>query len=210
MGIATEYPNDFMLQSDSRVLLVEHFEKDNWTEKWSAGADKSTLSVIESNSAEKFVPFQNKSLQAYLPEGSLTALNLNYIFSEELGYDPEEIYFRYYIRLGDGWDTVEGGKLPGIAGTYEGTDYAGGWGGRTSNGTNGWSARGIYRNVIQHSNPLAGKVPIGNYLYHANMEDFYGDVVYWDGEHKNALERNRWYAIEQRVKLTPLVKTTVF
>ena len=53
--------------------------------------------------------------------------------------EPEEIYFRYYLRLGNDWNpTTDGGKLPGISATYSRV----GWGGRKADGMTGWSMRG--------------------------------------------------------------------
>ena len=103
-------------------------------------------------------------------------MNMTYKFQREIGYEPEEIYFRYYLRFGDDWNqTVQGGKMPGISGTY-GTA---GWGGRPSDGTNGWSARGHFYYTIQSDNPLAGTNPMGTYCYHADMSGTYGDSWLW-------------------------------
>lgn len=63
-------------------------------------------------------------------------LSLSYRFRRQLGYEPEEIYFRYCLRLTDDWNPRRGGKLPGISGTYG----RAGWGGRPVDGTDGWSA----------------------------------------------------------------------
>ena len=58
-------------------------------------------------------------------------MSLRYEFFEQESKEPEEMYFRYYIRFGDTWETGQGGKLPGFGGTYG----IAGWGGRKSNGT---------------------------------------------------------------------------
>ncbi|MDF2177298.1 disaggregatase related repeat-containing protein [Aliiglaciecola sp. CAU 1673] len=210
-GFSADYPNDYDIHTDSRVLLSSNFEQGNWGNQWSSGTDRETLSRVSENPEEKFVPLLGKALQAQLPQGELTAMNLYYMFKEELGYEPEEVYLRYHIRFGDKWQTVDGGKLPGIAGIYDGGSLEGGWGGRTSNGNNGWSARGIFREVVQGNNPLQGRVPVGTYLYHADMEGPYGDVLAWDGKGIGALQKNRWYAIEQHIKLnTPGENDGVF
>ena len=65
-------------------------------------------------------------------------MNVTYKFAKEIGREPEEIFFRYYLRFGSDWkQTVQGGKMPGISGTYG----KAGWGGRRSRGLKGWSAR---------------------------------------------------------------------
>jgi hypothetical protein len=81
------------------------------------------------------------------------ALNTIFKFDKQVGTEPEEVYFRYYLRLADDWNQiVQGGKLPGISGTYG----RAGWGGRKSNGKNGWSARGLFKMTVPAENPLAG------------------------------------------------------
>ncbi len=200
-SISKDYPNDYLIQNDPRVYLASNFESSNWGNVWSFGQDRGTLSRVNQNAAENFVSLQGKALQVHLPKGDLTALNLNYLFKDKGFEEPNSVYFRYYLRFGESWDTIEGGKLPGIAGTYEGTDHAGGWGGRTSNGTNGWSARGHFKTVLRENNPHTGKVPVGTYLYHADMPGYYGDSLIWNGDEAGAFEKNRWYAIEQYIRL---------
>lgn len=90
-----------------------------------------------------------------------------------------------------------GGKLPGLSGTYK----RAGWGGKKSDGYNGWSTRGLYRNIISEPNPLAGRVPIGNYLYHADMIGKYGEHHVWAKNYMGYLQPDRWYSLEQQVKL---------
>jgi hypothetical protein len=56
-------------------------------------------------------------------------------------------------------------------------------------------------------NPLAGTVPVGNYVYHADMPTQYGDNHLWQNDYRGYLEKNRWYCVEQYLKLnTPGVK----
>ena len=90
-----------------------------------------------------------------------------------------------------------GGKLPGTAGTYG----VAGWGGRPVDGTDGWSARGLYRAPVVEGNPFAGHTPIGNYVYHADMEGQFGDNELYTDYCGGILDKNRWYAVEQYVQL---------
>src|SRR5690606_21423711 len=113
---------------------------------------------------------------------------------EKVGYEPEEAYFRYYLRLGDNWNPLVGGKLPGFAGTYD----RAGWGLRMSNGENGWSARGRYDSHRRNSD---APTPIGSYVYHAAMTKRSGSGWGWNLGPTGMLERNRWYSIEQHVRL---------
>jgi hypothetical protein len=89
--------------------------------------------------------------------------------------------------------------MPGISGTYG----IAGWGGRKSDGTDGWSARGQFFKSIPAgtSNPLAGRHPIGTYCYHADMAGQYGDNWVWGDHALGFLENDRWYCVEQFLKL---------
>ncbi len=127
----------------------------------------------------------------------LAALSGFLFFKEETGVEPEEIYFRYYVRFGDSWTPLTGGKLPGIGGTYG----KAGWGRRKSNGYNGWSARGLFLPNLPNGNPLAGGVPIGTYLYHAGMKTTYGDNLVWQTDQRGILTKNQWHSVEHYVKL---------
>src|SRR5690606_28531359 len=108
-----------------------------------------------------------------------------------------EAYFRYYLRFGESWNpVVTGGKLPGLSGTYG----KAGWGGRSADGTNGWSARGLFFEQVADDPVLANYRPIGSYLYHVQGGE-YGSNIGWNLGPTGMLEKNRWYSIEQYVKL---------
>lgn len=68
----------------------------------------------------------------------------------------------YTLRFGKGFDWVKGGKLPGLCGGPENVS-----GGRPADGTNGFSARLMWRKDGR------GEA----YLYHKNQPDRYGDRV---------------------------------
>lgn len=118
----------------------------------------------------------------------------------------DELYVRIYLYLGDTWGENilnESGKRPGgISGTYSQTPYAAGWGGRTTNGSNGWSARGGYIAQVPYGyNPLQGHTTLATYLYHADQPGGYGEQLNWDLKLNGSLEKGRWYSIEQYVKV---------
>ena len=99
--------------------------------------------------------------------------------------------FRYYLRFADDWTPRRGGKLSGFGGTHG----RAGWGGRPVDGTDGWSARGLFEGQ------KAGRTPIGFYCYHMDMKGVYGSNWVWDRDRLGFLGNNRWYCIEQHVKL---------
>ncbi len=154
---------------------------------------KSTARVdaVSSDPARKFEPLAGKAIRIKVDSGGHYGASIMYRFKEQIGTEPDEIYFRYYLRFADDWDPQGGGKLPGISGTYN----RAGWGGRPSNGRDGWSARGLFKKQSD------GKTPIGYYCYHADMKGRYGSGWIWEQEERGYLTNNRWYCIEQYAKM---------
>ncbi len=197
-GIASRYLRDRGIEKEPHVIFATGFESRNWLREWTYGRKTDAVDTVFEDAARKFKPLSGKALRVKIAEGANAALNLAFKFRRETGSEPEEIFFRYYLRFGDDWNpTVQGGKLPGISGTYG----VAGWGGRKVDGTNGWSARGSFGLAIPKDNPLGGLYPIGTYCYHADMKGWYGDIWPWTVGYRGFLEKNRWYCIEQYLKL---------
>jgi hypothetical protein len=194
-GLAAKYPSDQGIEEDPDVILFTDFESDQWHKHWSGGRRKTVRVVIEDNE-RSFQPLQKKALQIKVLKGEHYGASIEYKFKDKTGGEPEEIYFRYYLRFGNDWNPARGGKLPGISGTYN----RGGWGGRPSNGRNGWSARGQFQGQRE------GKTPIGFYCYHADMTGRYGNAWIWRKDKLGYLENNRWYCIEQYVRMNTTEK----
>ncbi|QDT09675.1 polysaccharide lyase [Stieleria marina] len=208
LGIAARYENDRQMSDDPDVVFATGFERANWQSEWTRAAPLDRIDTIEAETQfQKFVPLQGKALRCRIAKGEMTGLNTLFKFAEQTGKEPEEIFFRYYLRFADDWNqTVQGGKLPGISGTYG----RAGWGGRKSNGKDGWSARGLFRMTVPQGNPLAGRTPVGFYCYHADMDGSYGTNWLWSKGYRGYLTTNRWYAIEQHCRLnTPGEKNGV-
>ena len=201
-GIAAEYEMDEGIADHPDVLLYEDYEAADWMSHWTTHGGSFDITEAD-DGAFGFAPLSGRALRVLLEEGALTALNSHYDFMDEVGEEPEEIYFRYYLRFGDDWNqTVQGGKMPGISGTYG----RAGWGGRRSDGTNGWSARGSFSESVPDGNPLARRTVLGNYVYHADMEGTYGDgypwIESWGAEGRGGLlEPGRWACLEMHVRL---------
>lgn len=196
LGVAARYTRDRGIDQDPNVLFATSFESPDWQKEWSYAGGK--VETVAADPETKFVPLDGKACRAYLARGELTAMNLTYQFKKKLGTEPEEAYFRYYLRFGDDWQqTVQGGKMPGLSGTYG----KAGWGGRKVNGKDGWSARGSFGLTLPEGNPLAGKQPLGWYCYHADMEGNYGSGWIWTQGYRGFLDNNRWYCVEQHVKM---------
>lgn len=197
-GLAARYPGDAGIQRDADVLFFCDFDRPDWQQGWTQVENRDVVDTVDADPPRHFQPLQGKALRVRIAQGATGALNMLYKFAPAGHSEPEEIYFRYYLRLGNDWNqTVQGGKLPGISGTYG----VAGWGGRRSDGANGWSARGAFHLTLPDGNPLAGLTPIGTYCYHADQAGTYGDIWIWQDGYLGYLQRNRWYAIEQYLKL---------
>lgn len=133
----------------------------------------------------------NTALRIDVDRGEFYGGSLQVVLKEHTGAEPTRLYFRYRLWIDPSWTTETGGKLPGFGGTYS----RAGWGGKPSDGRNGWSARGLFAGLDNE-----GRVPIGSYIYHADMVEkgqTYGNSERWEA----ALERGRWYLIEQEIQL---------
>ncbi len=173
------------------VLFSCTFESDSWFKEWGLRAADPHTALVAEDADLKFEPFRGKALRIKVDRGGHYGVSIPFAFQKRVGFEPEEVYFRYYLRLADDWNPRRGGKFPGFGGTYG----RAGWGGRRVNGRDGWSARGLFRGQKD------GKTPIGFYCYHADMRGQYGSEWVWDRDNLGLLENNRWYCIEQYVKM---------
>ena len=194
-GLAADYPGDARLAEDTNVIALADFESEDWRRQWSGGS-RETVSVVSEDEQLTFSPLAGKALRIKVSKGTHYGASITFPFKERTGNEPEEIYFRYYLRFADDWDPPRGGKLPGVGGTYG----RAGWGGRPNDGRNGWSARG------QFNGQNSGKTPIGFYCYHADMKGRYGSSWIWNDQGLGHLENNRWYCVEQYVRMNTPAK----
>lgn len=173
------------------IILFTNFDDPDWREQWGARESPRAVTVTE-DAAHGFVPHSGQALRITVEKGKHYGTSMAFRFKQRLGEEPEELYFRYYLRLANTWrpERGHGGKLPGIGGTYD----RAGWGGRVANGRNGWSARGLFKS------PQDGGMKIGFYCYHTGMGRW-GSEWTWNHEDRGLLENDRWYCIEQHVRL---------
>lgn len=201
-GIAAKFPLDKGIQNSKNVILFENFEsRGKLHNSWTFGAKQQSLELTD-QSKKYFYPMDNTALKATITKGSNAGLDLAYEFRKQNREEPEELYFRYYVQFANNWNPRDGGKLPGLTGTYN----KAGWGGRKPNGFNGWSSRGLYLKTLSQHPLLSNKVPVGNYVYHVNQTSEYGDHIIWKEGYKGYLEKNKWYCLEQYVKLNDIGK----
>jgi hypothetical protein len=175
------------LQGRTDLLLFEDFEDTNWQPHWTNLGFPTNISAVPT-------AFQGaRGVEVRIPTGMHDGGSLTFDFRNAGIADPEEIYFRYYLRFNDSWQRNgdgEIGKLPGIGGSY---DLGAGHGCTASNGTNGWTARMINfdRGAVHQ---------VGFYAYHVDMAGQCGEHMLWP----TMLERNRWYSIEVRARINTI------
>lgn len=167
------------------------FESATWWQEWALKQKDVHTDTVTADPTRKFEPHRGRALRIRVDQGGHYGASLEFNFRQRTGAEPDEIFFRYYLRLADDWNPLRGGKLPGISGTYG----RAGWGGRKVDGTDGWSARGLFEGRKN------GRTPVGFYCYHAEMRTQYGDNWVWNRDGFAGLENNRWYCIEQQARL---------
>lgn len=182
------------------VLLESDFSSSNWFESWQDNTNFSSLRgepdrtnrITADSDVAGFVPLDGPALMITILKGTNEGTGLSFYPRTVLGHDPSDLHLRYYLRFGSDWANTQNGKLPGFGGTYD----VGGWAGKPSNGSNGWSARGKFGDPCSN-----GKISVASYVYHADMQGEYGESFSWTNGCNNGLNRNQWYAIEYHVKL---------
>ena len=101
----------------------------------------------------------------------------------------DDLRCAYWVRFGEGFDFVRGGKLPGLAGGTAPT------GGARATGTNGFSARMMWR---------AGGAVV-QYLYSPEQTGVWGDDLPYDvpgaGGARRRFRAGRWHHVKHRVRL---------
>lgn len=196
-GIASGFLGDVGIEKHPDVYFATGFENFAWIANWRYYDPRSNAESVVADEVRKFEPFSGKALRVRLLKGKNLGLDLRYSFSSYGEKEPEEVYFRYYLRFGDDWSpNLDGGKLPGIAGTYG----RAGWGMRKSDGYNGWSARSGYAARPADDKSVTNLTSVVSYIYHVDIDGF-GDFWGWNQGPSGLMENNRWYAVEQYVKL---------
>ena len=177
------------VREDAHVFFFEDFEDEGYAERFTETSHPQNRSLV----LGKNVFDGQRSLRFVLREGEHYGGSLIFRFASAGMDEPEELYGRYYLKLGENWAPGQGGKLPGPSGTYD----RAGWGGRKVDGTDGWSARmGFRASVVRE-----GETQVYFYTYHADMDGEYGSNLLWNIEDRGSLQNGRWYCIETYVKM---------
>ena len=178
---------EFDLKTRKDILFFSGFESESWFSSWGLawGPEPSDQGSIVMGSEA----LERRSLRVKYPKGTFSSGGGLQSLTDfgKLGLEPREsIYLRYYVRFEPGFDFVKGGKLPGLAGGKGNT------GGHKPSGTDGWSARAMWR--------ADGKIV--QYVYHPGQPGDYGEDFEWNfGGCPRFFKPGRWYCLETYVQM---------
>lgn len=227
-GYASRYPLDLGIEKDPRTLYAESWDQPRgWQEKtgWHYGSARSPWELqdgvfplpmfkgmwLADGSGD--VPAQctsrrvsrgtgfvgNGLMGVHCPDVLAQGVQVPTFNLIARGGEREEAWARYYIKYGAShlhFAKCEGGKAPGLAGD---TSVAGN-SGRPGWGIRGWSMRHQFQFVCDPDNPAYDRIVFGVYAYDGDrFDDMFGGT--WTGQDLSLLQTDRWYCIEQRVKV---------
>lgn len=185
------------------IVMCEPWETTTW---WQNGfvdsaRNPATSTTVQRTSIVSSGCISGSCLKADMLEGETTAVSVKWPLSNA-GLAPEELYLRYYIKLGPNWNPLQcsggtvvgrGGKFPGLADERIPSDPVGqcGNGGDPGDGINCWTMRSNFADCNaggKQSCALNG-VPnatmrFGSYLYFIGQTDPGGSYTglpgHWD------------------------------
>ena len=135
------------------------------------------------------------AIKVSIPAGSHFGSAMHWEFEQNGISEPEELYFRYYLRVPDGAEHRDRGKLPGPAGLYSGSarDLR-----KPTDASPGWSARMFFSPTYDSRD--SDHTQLGFYVYHRDQASDNGDLVLWDTQ-TGTLRNDAWYCIEGHIDM---------
>lgn len=183
-----------MLANAATIYLNDSFDTfgGHWKRRNNGQDSRNPGPVIVSEG------FSGKGLRIRLNAGTHKAADYEYRFASQ----PTELYFRYYLRLGDNWKPTDTGKLPGPANVFNDC----GLGNKPcSDSKPGFSARMWFSGRVERTGVRdweQGHSRIGYYVYHMNQQNSWGDTWRWNRNGVDMqLARGQWHCVEGRIKL---------
>lgn len=141
----------------------------------------------------------------FSPAGDFYGASMEYFMTENHGNQPEAAHARAWIRFPEDWQFADEGlggtKMAGFTGTYQTHNpddvRTAGWGGRESDGTNGWSTRPFVARPDRSDHADEEQIGIGTQVYHAADDGPHGDHPTWEA----ALTPGEWHQIDQYIEM---------
>ncbi len=175
--------NDFEVWENNQEYTKINWETDGFTVPWVNGFNQSRVVIDESVAHSG-----SKSIKVAYPAGGVGPTETG--AQAPLQFQGQsEVYSSYWLYFSENFDwggTHEGGKLPGLG---SGDNCSGG---STCDGTNGFSARLMWRS--------GGNAVL--YLYHMDKPETYGeDIALMKDGQQIIFEKGKWYQVAERVKI---------
>lgn len=174
------------------VYLDESFSEDPavWTGDWydaDIGARNRVTRVSDGS--------DGTAIKVSIPTNSHFGSAMHWQFEDQSIPDPDELFFRYYLRIPDGFTNYGRGKLPGPAGLYSGSARNNI---KPSNSQPGWSARLFFSPT--YSARDADFTQLGFYVYHRDQPSDNGELILWDPQ-PGVLRHGTWQCVEGHVAM---------
>lgn len=193
----------FTAPSFAQIIFQNNFDDDpigvytdnNLEADWpgvpsETGVDEGRVAIVGGADA-----YSGRSMEITYPAGESNDGKSQWRMPLDQGY--EELYLSYRMRFGAGFDFVRGGKLPGLAGG------AGNTGGDKPTGTDGFSARMMWRTDGSGGSPTNRDTANAvQYVYHPDQPTDNGEDFRWDDNAAGdwaVFESDTWYHFQHRV-----------
>jgi len=147
---------------------------------WNNGVTDGRVSIVSGADA-----FSGRSLRVAYPQGAVGPAAGGAQWEMPISGNHTELFLSYRVRFAAGFGFVLGGKLPGLVG---GTVPSGG---NKPNGTDGFSARMMWRQ--------GGKAV--QYMYYMDQVSNYGDDFNWNLNGQELFQPGQWHQVEHRIKM---------
>ena len=153
----------------------------DWNEPtWSQGVDDDRVSIVETDDGE------NRALAVLYPEGEYGTSNTGAQWKLLFDESHECVRLTYRLQFTAPFDFVRGGKLPGLIGGEGNT------GGGIPDGTDGWSARMMWR--------VDGAVV--QYVYHPDQPEQYGEDLPWVVQNEQVhFAPGQWHEVIHEIQM---------
>lgn len=174
------------------TYLDEPFESapTEWTSDWydAAIGSRNRITAIADGP-------EGDAIKVSIPAGSHFGSAAHWRFGDNGQSEPDELFYRYYLRFPDGFDNYGTGKLPGPAGLYStsGRNLI-----KPTSSNPGWSARMTFASPLDDRDTT--HTQIGFYVYHLDQPSSSGEYFLWD-ENTGAIDHGAWHCVEGRVKM---------
>ncbi len=165
------------------TYIDENFESASWEE----GAEWWNWLAGDYISRTQIPGIDGEGTRITMKKGKQEAVMLNYQFSRNGYAQPEEAWFRYWMKFEDLPEDT--GKLPGFMGLY--SDSGRGQV-KPSESKPGWSAR-----VLFGPGDAGQNVRLGYYVYWLGQSQSYGDGMWWSQQ----IALGDWVCVEGQVSM---------